>query len=78
MLRQIVICISVRQDSTCPYINCYIECPLVASMQIREKGEISLSPKLLHGDGMKKGAEIVPTFQAENAGQEAREGCSHF
>lgn len=47
-------------------------------MQIREKGEISLSPKLLHGDGMKKGAEIVPTFQAENAGQEAREGCSHF
>ena len=59
-------------------MNCYIECPLVASVQIREKREISLSPKILHVDGMEKGAEIVLTFQAEPAGQDVREGCSHF
>lgn len=59
-------------------MNRYTECPLVASVQIREKGEISLSPKTLHVDGMKKGAGIVLTFQAQRAEQDVREGCSNF
>lgn len=37
--RYLVICISVGLDSTYPYMNCYTECPLVASVQIREKGK---------------------------------------
>lgn len=46
MLRQILVTyISAEFDSACPYMNCCTECPLVAAVQVQEKGESSLFTK---------------------------------
>lgn len=67
--RYLAMGISVGLDATYPYMNGYVECLLVASVQIWEKWEILPSPQIVHVDGMKKEAEIVLTLRLSLQGR---------